>query len=204
MGVKELTEKVEGEKERVQTAEDVTALIKKVVDHVLSLSNSSNFIALFPRPDFKGLVYVPQVFFVFPKLGAIEENLSSISSQRAVINLSTRNSEFVSYNVTANPTMITISNAVLSSIYDKKLAENLKTTPFANSALEFDSNFIKMQFREKFKSGIYYTVYGPSIGFHETAIINSLKIKGTSFVDEIDISLQIKLVKTFNFLTYKG
>ncbi|AMR75918.1 DUF792 family protein [Borrelia hermsii] len=184
--------------------EDVTLLIREVVNHVLSLSSSSNFIAIFPRPDFKGLAYLPQVFFIFPKLGAIEENLSSISSQRAIINLNTRRSEFVSYNVTANPEIISISNAILSAIYDKILIENLKTTPFANSALEFDSNFIKMQFREKFKAGIYYTIYGPSIGFHETAIINSLKIKSTSFIDELDISLQIKIVKTFNFFTYKG
>ncbi|AHH08982.1 DUF792 family protein (plasmid) [Borrelia anserina] len=183
---------------------DVTALILEVVNHILSLSSSSSYIALFPRPDFKGFLYLPQVFFVFPKAGAIEENLSSTSSQRAVVDLNTRHSEFISYNVTANPGIITITNGILSSIYDKVLIENLKLTPFANSVLEFSSNFVKMQFREKVKEGIYYTIYGPSVGFHETVIINSLKIKSTSFIDEVDVSLQIKIVKTFNFSTYKG
>ncbi|BDU63355.1 hypothetical protein BOFE_08950 (plasmid) [Candidatus Borrelia fainii] len=183
---------------------DVKLLIWEVVNHILSRASSSNFIALFPRPDFKELVYVPQLFFIFPKSGVIEESLSSVSSQHPIINLNTRRSEFVSYNVTATPEIITISNAILSSVYDKVLVDSLKRTPFANSALEFDSNFVKMQFRERFKAGIYYSIYGASIGFHETTIINSLSIKGTSFIDELNVSLQIKIVKTFNFLTYKG
>ncbi|AYE36832.1 hypothetical protein DB313_04860 (plasmid) [Borrelia turcica IST7] len=184
--------------------EKTTLLIREIVSQVLSLSSASNFIALFPRPDFKGLAYLPQVFFVFPKKGSVEEHLSSISSQRAVINIANRHSEFVNYNVTANPEVITLNNAVLSSLYEKVLLDNLRVTPFANSALEFNSNFVKMQFRERFKAGVYYTIYGPSIGFYETAIINSLKMKSTPFIDELDISLQIKIVKTFNFSSYKG
>ncbi|AWG43280.1 hypothetical protein CR532_04600 (plasmid) [Candidatus Borreliella tachyglossi] len=184
--------------------EKTTLLIKEVINQILSLANVSNFIALFPRPDFNGLGYLPQVFFVFPKRGAVEENLSSISSDRAVINISSRRSEFVSYNITAKPEIITLNNAILSSIYDRVLLDHLRVTPFANSVLEFNSNFVKMQFRERFKSGIYYTIYGPVIGLHETAIISSLKLKSTPFIDELDISLQIKIAKTFNFLSYKG
>nr|WKT13990.1 DUF792 family protein [Borrelia sp. BU AG58] len=127
-----------------------------------------------------------------------------MSSQRAIINPANRRSEFVNYNVTSNPEIITLNNAILSSLYEKVLLENLRVTPFANSVLEFNSSFVKMQFRERFKAGFYYTVYGPFIGFHETAIINSLKMKSTPFIDELDISLQIKVVKTFNFATYKG
>ncbi|UGQ16782.1 DUF792 family protein [Borrelia sp. RT5S] len=184
--------------------EKTTLLIKEIVSQILSLSSASNFIALFPRPDFKGLGYLPQVFFVFPKKGSVEEHLTSISSQRAVINPSNRRSEFVNYNVTANPEVITLHNATLSSLYEKVLLDNLRATPFANSVMEFNSNFIKMQFRERFRAGVYYTVYGPFIGFHETAIINSLKMRSTPFIDELDISLQIKVVQTFNFSNYKG
>nr|WKT13991.1 DUF792 family protein [Borrelia sp. BU AG58] len=47
--------------------EKTTLLIKEIVNQILSLSSASNFIALFPRPDFKGLAYLPQVFLYFQK-----------------------------------------------------------------------------------------------------------------------------------------
>ncbi|WP_210372721.1 DUF792 family protein, partial [Borreliella garinii] len=84
-----------------------------------------------------------QLFFIFVKHDLIEENLSSISSDRAVIDFTNTKSEYVNFNITTRPEIVTINKGILSSIYDKTLLSVLKETPFMNSALEFNSNFIK-------------------------------------------------------------
>ncbi|WKC87684.1 DUF792 family protein [Borreliella japonica] len=184
--------------------EQVTKLIENVVNQISSLASSSNFVLLFPRLDFKGLGYIPQLFFIFVKHDLIEENLSSVSSDRAVIDFTNTKSEYVNFNITTRPEIVTINKGILSSIYDKTLLRVLKETPFMNSALEFNSNFIKMQFRQRFNLGVYYSMYSPSVGFHKVVSINSLKLKDTVYLEEIEISLQVKICKTFNILTYKG
>ncbi len=73
-----------------------------------------------------------------------------------------------------------------------------------NSVLEFNSNFIKMQFRQRFNLGIYYSMYSPSVGFHEVVSINLLKLKDTVYLEEVEVSLQVKICKMFNISTYKG
>ncbi|ASQ29656.1 hypothetical protein CDQ96_04420 (plasmid) [Borrelia miyamotoi] len=183
---------------------DITLFILELVNHVLGLAKSSNFIALFPRPDLKGLDYFPQIFFIYPKGSPIVESMSISSSQRSIVNLSTMRSEFINYNVTSNPKIISISEAILAPIHDHYLIENLTKTPFKNSILEFDLNFVKEQFREKFRAGTYYSLYNRSIGFHETAIVSSLRMTNTVFIDEIKMNIDIKIVKTFNYFTYKG
>ncbi|WP_210753475.1 DUF792 family protein, partial [Borreliella valaisiana] len=70
-------------------------------------------------------------------------------------------------NITSRPEIVIINKGTLSSIYDKTLIRALKETPFMNSVLEFNSNFIKMQFRQRFNLGIYYSMYSSSVGFHE-------------------------------------
>ncbi|AJA90735.1 hypothetical protein OY14_04610 (plasmid) [Borreliella chilensis] len=184
--------------------EQATKLIKDVINQISSLVSISNFVLLFPRLDFKGLGYIPQLFFIFVKHDLIEENLSSVSSDRAVIDFTSTKSEYVNFNITPRPEIVTINKGVLSSIYDKTLIRALKATPFMNSALEFNSNFIKMQFRQRFNSGVYYSMYSPSVGFHEVVSINSLKLKDTVYLEEVEVSLQVKICKTFNILTYKG
>ncbi|MBB6043280.1 DUF792 family protein (plasmid) [Borreliella yangtzensis] len=181
-----------------------TRLIEDVVNQISSLASISNFVLLFPRLDFKGLGYIPQLFFIFIKNDLIEENLSSISSDRAVIDFTNTKSEYVNFNITTRPEIISINKGILSSIYDKTLLRVLKETPFMNSALEFNSNFIKMQFRQRFNLGVYYSMYSPSVGFHEVVSINSLKLKDTVYLEEVEVSLQLKICKTFSILTYKG
>lgn len=39
-----------------------TRLIEDVVNQISSLASISNFVLLFPRLDFKGLGYIPQLF----------------------------------------------------------------------------------------------------------------------------------------------
>lgn len=73
-----------------------------------------------------------------------------------------------------------------------------------NSVLEFNSNFIKMQFRQRFNSGVYYRMYSSSVGFHEVVSINLLKLKDTVYLEEVEVSLQVKICKMFNISTYKG
>ncbi|WKC74828.1 DUF792 family protein (plasmid) [Borreliella yangtzensis] len=181
-----------------------TRLIEDVVNQISSLASISNFVLLFPRLDFKGLGYIPQLFFIFIKNDLIEENLSSISSDRAVIDFTNTKSEYVNFNITTRPEIISINKGILSSIYDKTLLRVLKETPFMNSALEFNSNFIKMQFRQRFNLGVYYSMYSPSVGFHEVVSINSLKLKDTVYLEEVEVSLQLKICKTFSILAYKG
>ncbi|ACL34811.1 DUF792 family protein (plasmid) [Borreliella garinii] len=181
-----------------------TRLIEDVVNQISSLASISNFVLLFPRLDFKGLGYIPQLFFIFVKHDLIEENLSSISSDRAVIDFINTKSEYVNFNITPRPEIVIINKGILSSIYDKTLIRALKETPFMNSVLEFNSNFIKMQFRQRFNLGIYYSMYSPSVGFHEVVSINSLKLKDTVYLEEVEVSLQVKICKMFNISTYKG
>ncbi|AAC66283.1 hypothetical protein B1U23_06250 (plasmid) [Borreliella burgdorferi] len=184
--------------------EQASKLIKEIVNQISSLASISNFVLLFPRLDFKGLGYIPQLFFIFVKHDLIEENLSSVSSARAVIDFTNTKSEYVNFNITPRPEIVTINKGILSSIYDQTLIRALRETPFMNSALEFNSNFIKMQFRQRFNLGVYYSMYSPSVGFHEVVSISSLKLKDTVYLEEVEISLQVKICKTFNILTYKG
>ncbi|WLN24545.1 DUF792 family protein (plasmid) [Borreliella bavariensis] len=143
-------------------------------------------------------------FFIFIKHDLIEENLSSISSDRAVIDFINTKSEYVNFNIAPRPEIVIINKGILSSIYDKTLIRALKETPFMNSVLEFNSNFIKMQFRQRFNSGIYYSMYSPSVGFHGVVSINLLKLKDTVYLEEVEVSLQVKICKMFNISTYKG
>ncbi|MCS2182394.1 DUF792 family protein, partial [Borreliella burgdorferi] len=49
-----------------------------------------------------------------------------------------------------------------------------------------------------------FSIYSPTFGLKELAVITSLSFKDTPFIDEVEVSLSIEIVKTFALEKYKG
>ncbi|WP_187983572.1 DUF792 family protein, partial [Borreliella bavariensis] len=57
----------ENKKEGTMSHIEIFQIIKDVATQIFALFGADNFLALFPRPDFRGFGYVPQLFFIKPK-----------------------------------------------------------------------------------------------------------------------------------------
>ncbi|AWG43351.1 hypothetical protein CR532_05270 (plasmid) [Candidatus Borreliella tachyglossi] len=182
---------------------EILHLIKATVNQVFSFFSSGNFIVLFPRMDLKGFGYIPQLFFIEPKGDLIIRTYSTSCSKRPVINYYTRKAEYVTYNPVLNSEVISITGGVLTSIY-KEMLSPLKMTPFGNSLLQYDSNFVKEQLANRIEAGVPFTAYSPTFQFKELVILTSVTFKDTPYIDEIEINLNIEVVKTFTLNEYKG
>ncbi|WP_241766215.1 DUF792 family protein [Borrelia crocidurae] len=167
------------------------------MNQVFSLAPNSSFMVLFPRLDLRGFGYVPQIFYIHPKHDVLISSISANTTDKAVINQYDRKSTYTSYNVISEPQTLSINRAILTSMA-KIMVEPLKKTVFGNTVLEFDSNLAKAQLKERVSSGVYFNIYSPSIGFHETAVITSLITNDSPYIDEVEVSLTIKILKTFN------
>ncbi|WP_419261234.1 DUF792 family protein, partial [Borreliella afzelii] len=88
----------ENKKETGMTSEEIFQIIKDVATQIFALFGADNFLALFPRPDFRGFGYVPQLFFIKPKTELISRTYNTSCSKRPVINYYDRKAEYVSYN----------------------------------------------------------------------------------------------------------
>ncbi|WP_422850030.1 DUF792 family protein, partial [Borreliella afzelii] len=88
----------ENKKETGMTSEEIFQIIKDVATQIFALFGADNFLAIFPRPDFRGFGYVPQLFFIKPKTELITRTYNTSCSKRPVINYYDRKAEYVSYN----------------------------------------------------------------------------------------------------------
>uniref|UniRef100_UPI003B20C7DC DUF792 family protein n=1 Tax=Borreliella burgdorferi TaxID=139 RepID=UPI003B20C7DC len=182
---------------------EILQIVKDVTTQIFALFGADNFLVLFPRPDFRGFGYIPQLFFIKPKNELITRTYTTTYSKRPVINYYNRKSEHVSYNPTMIGENISLSGAVLTSLY-KEMLSMLKMTPFGNSMLRFDVHFAKEQLANRLQAQVPFSVYSPTFGLKELAIITSLTFKNTPFIDEIEVSLSMEIVKTFTLEKYKG
>ncbi|ACM10148.1 conserved hypothetical protein (plasmid) [Borreliella burgdorferi 29805] len=182
---------------------EILQIVKDVTTQIFALFGADNFLVLFPRPDFRGFGYIPQLFFIKPKNELITRTYTTTYSKRPVINYYNRKSEHVSYNPTMIGENISLSGAVLTSLY-KEMLSMLKMTPFGNSMLRFDVHFAKEQLANRLQAQVPFSVYSPTFGLKELAIITSLTFKDTPFIDEIEVSLSMEIVKTFTLEKYKG
>lgn len=179
--------------------QDNFQLIKDVCNQVFSLFHDSSFLVLFPRMDFKGLGYVPQLFFIHPKRDLLISSISVTTTDKPTINYLHRNAKYASYNIISQPQVITLNKAILTSV-PSMLLSYLKRSIFFNYVLTFESNLIKEQLKERVMAGVPFTIYSPSIGFHELAVITSLNTNSTPYIDEVEISCSLKIIKTFNII----
>ncbi|PRR32192.1 DUF792 family protein [Borreliella burgdorferi] len=182
---------------------EILQIVKDVTTQIFALFGADNFLVLFPRPDFRGFGYIPQLFFIKPKNELITRTYTTTYSKRPVINYYNRKSEHVSYNPTMIGENISLSGAVLTSLY-KEMLSMLKMTPFGNSMLRFDVHFAKEQLANRLQAQVPFSVYSPTFGLKELAIITGLTFKDTPFIDEIEVSLSMEIVKTFTLEKYKG
>lgn len=182
---------------------EILQIVKDVTTQIFALFGVDNFLVLFPRPDFRGFGYIPQLFFIKPKNELITRTYTTTYSKRPVINYYNRKSEHVSYNPTMIGENISLSGAVLTSLY-KEMLSMLKMTPFGNSMLRFDVHFAKEQLANRLQAQVPFSVYSPTFGLKELAIITNLTFKDTPFIDEIEVSLSMEIVKTFTLEKYKG
>ncbi|WP_418906410.1 DUF792 family protein [Borreliella tanukii] len=178
-------------------------LIRDITIQLFALFGADNFLLLFPRPDFKGFGYVPQLFFIKPKTELITRTYNTSCSKRPVINYYDRKAEYVSYNPVMTGEHISLNGGVLTSLY-KEMLSPLKKTVFGNSLLRFDAHLVKEQLANRLQAQVPFTIYSPTFGFKELAIITSLTFKDTPFIDEVEVSLSIEVVKTFTLEKYKG
>lgn len=179
--------------------QDNFQLIKDVCNQVFSLFHDSSFLVLFPRMDFKGLGYVPQLFFIHPKKDLLISNITATTTDKPVINYFHRNAQFASYNVISHPQVITLNKGILTSI-PSMLLGFLKKSIFFSYILTFESNLVKEQLKERVMAGVPFSIYSPSIGLHELAVITSLNTNATPYIDEVEVSCSIKIIKTFNII----
>ncbi|WP_420025030.1 DUF792 family protein [Borreliella valaisiana] len=199
-GIKDMCDK---RKEGEMSCEEVRQLFKDVSTQVFSLFGADNFLVLFPRQDLKGFGYVPQLFFIKPKTELITRTYNTSCSKRPVINYYDRKAEYVSYNPVMTGEHISLSGGVLTSLY-KEMLYPLKMTVFGNSLLRFDVHLVKEQLANRIQAQVPFTIYSPTFGLKELAIITSLTFKDTPFIDEVEVSLSIEVVKTFTLEKYKG
>uniref|UniRef100_UPI001C0277CB DUF792 family protein n=1 Tax=Borreliella bavariensis TaxID=664662 RepID=UPI001C0277CB len=88
----------ENKKEGEMSCEETSQLIKDIGTQLLALFRADNFLLLYPRPDFRGFGYVPQLFFIIPKTQLISRSYNTSYSKRPVINYYDRKAQYVSYN----------------------------------------------------------------------------------------------------------
>ncbi|ACL34540.1 DUF792 family protein [Borreliella garinii] len=193
----------EKNKEREMSHAEIFQIIKDVATQIFALFGADNFLALFPRPDFRGFGYVPQLFFIKPKAQLITRTYNTSCSKRPVINYYDRKAEYVSYNPVMTGEHISLNGGVLTSLY-KEMLSPLKNTVFGNSLLRFDSHLVKEQLANRLQAQVPFTIYSPTFGLKELAIITSLTFTDTPFIDEVEVSLSIEVVKTFTLEKYKG
>ncbi|WP_434757176.1 DUF792 family protein (plasmid) [Borrelia puertoricensis] len=182
---------------------EIFQIIKDTVTQIFALFSTDNFIVLFPRPDLKGLGYLPQLFFIKPKFELITRTYNTTCSKRPVINYYLRKAEYVSYNPVLTGEVIALNGGVLTSLYKNMLAP-LKLTPFGNSLLEFDSNLVKEQLAGRLQAQVPFTAYSPTFGIKELVVITSLTFKDVPFIDEVELNLNMEVIKTFYLDKYKG
>ncbi|AYE37095.1 hypothetical protein DB313_06220 (plasmid) [Borrelia turcica IST7] len=182
---------------------DIINIVKASINQVFSLFGNDNYIVLFPRMDLKGFGYIPQLFFIKPKGELLSRTYNTSCSKRPVINFATRKAEYVSYNPVMTGETIALSGAVLTSVY-KEMLEPLKSTPFGNSLLEFDSSFVKEQLANRIEAQVPFSAYSPTFGLKELVVLTSVSFKDTPFIDEVEISINIEVIKTFAISSYKG
>ncbi|WP_215535894.1 DUF792 family protein [Borreliella bavariensis] len=193
----------EKNKEKEMSHAEIFQIIKDVATQIFALFGADNFLALFPRPDFRGFGYVPQLFFIKPKTQLITRTYNTSCSKRPVINYYDRKAEYVSYNPVMTGEHISLNGGVLTSLY-KEMLSPLKMTVFGNSLLRFDAHLVKEQLANRLQAQVPFTIYSPTFGLKELAIITSLTFTDTPFIDEVEVSLSIELVKTFTLEKYKG
>ncbi|APQ15708.1 hypothetical protein BLA33_05045 (plasmid) [Borreliella garinii] len=193
----------EKNKEKEMSHAEIFQIIKDVATQIFALFGADNFLALFPRPDFRGFGYVPQLFFIKPKTQLITRTYNTSCSKRPVINYYDRKAEYVSYNPVMTGEHISLNGGVLTSLY-KEMLSPLKMTVFGNSLLRFDAHLVKEQLANRLQAQVPFTIYSPTFGLKELAIITSLTFTNTPFIDEVEVSLSIEVVKTFTLEKYKG
>lgn len=193
----------EKNKEKEMSHAEIFQIIKDVATQIFALFGADNFLALFPRPDFRGFGYVPQLFFIKPKTQLITRTYNTSCSKRPVINYYDRKAEYVSYNPVMTGEHISLNGGVLTSLY-KEMLSPLKMTVFGNSLLRFDAHLVKEQLANRLQAQVPFTIYSPTFGLKELAIITSLTFTDTPFIDEVEVSLSIEVVKTFTLEKYKG
>ncbi|WP_410050250.1 DUF792 family protein, partial [Borreliella garinii] len=172
----------EKNKEREMSHAEIFQIIKDVATQIFALFGADNFLALFPRPDFRGFGYVPQLFFIKPKAQLITRTYNTSCSKRPVINYYDRKAEYVSYNPVMTGEHISLNGGVLTSLY-KEMLSPLKNTVFGNSLLRFDSHLVKEQLANRLQAQVPFTIYSPTFGLKELAIITSLTFTDTPFID---------------------
>lgn len=182
---------------------EIFQIVRDVTTQIFALFGADNFLVLFPRPDFRGFGYVPQLFFIKPKNELITRTYNTSYSKRPVINYYNRKSEYVSYNPAMTGENISVNGAVLTSLY-KEMLSPLKMTPFGNSMLRFDVHLAKEQLANRLQAQVPFSVYSPTFGLKELAIITNLTFKDTPYIDEIEVNLSMEIVKTFSLEKYKG
>ncbi|MBB6043600.1 hypothetical protein HNP68_001222 [Borrelia yangtzensis] len=198
-----IKDKCNNREEGEMSCEEIMRLFKDVSTQVFSLFGADNFLVLFPRQDLKGFGYVPQLFFIKPKTELITRTYNTSCSKRPVINYYDRKAEYVSYNPVMTGEHISLNGGVLTSLY-KEMLYPLKMTVFGNSLLRFDVHLAKEQLANRIQAQVPFTIYSPTFGLKELAIITSLTFKDTPFIDEVEVSLSIEVVKTFAPEKYKG
>ncbi|WP_445436392.1 DUF792 family protein [Candidatus Borreliella tachyglossi] len=185
--------------------EENSKLIMEISNQVLTLLGGGSWIALYPRLDFYGLGFIPQLFFITPVYEYIEVSTGQEGSTYPIINPVTRNLQNASYNIYGKPYTITLNNGNLTSFYEKLIfKEALKRLPLFNKIFRETKSLVKKQLEERVKAGVPFSFYSPTVGYINYTKIPRLVTRPTEFEDTYSISITVEEIEVgyledFNF-----
>ncbi|WP_418457479.1 DUF792 family protein [Borreliella andersonii] len=128
--------------------------------------------------------------------------------QKNVIKSIQKNNEkkiILSGGIASGKTYLACYLYVKSLLTNKKLySSDTNNFIIGNSMLRFDAHLVKEQLANRMQAQVPFSVYSPTFGLKELAIITSLSFKDTPWIDEVEVSLSMEIVKTFALEKYKG
>ncbi|QMU99797.1 DUF792 family protein (plasmid) [Borrelia sp. A-FGy1] len=188
--------KLEREK-AYKTIKANSRLILEICNQIIVLFGSgSNWMALYPRLDFLGLGFIPQLFLISATNEYIEISTGQDGATYPVINPVTRNLQNASYNIYGKPYTITLNEGILTSFYEKIIFdEALKRIPAFNAVFRETKTLVRKQLEERVKAGVPFSFFSPLTGYIGYTKIPRLVSRPTEYEGTYNISITIEEIE---------
>ncbi|AYE37010.1 hypothetical protein DB313_05785 (plasmid) [Borrelia turcica IST7] len=172
-------------------------LILEICNQIILLfGRGSNWMALYPRLDFYGLGFIPQLFLISATNEYMEISTGQDGSSYPVINPVTRNLQNASYNIYGKPYTITLNEGILTSFYEKIIFdESLKRIPALNAILRETKSLVRKQLEERVKAGVPFSFFSPLTGYIPYTKIPRLVSRPTEYEGTYNVSISIEEIE---------
>ncbi|WKC58460.1 DUF792 family protein [Borrelia sp. P9F1] len=160
---------------------------------ILLFGRGSNWMALYPRLDFYGLGFIPQLFLISATNEYMEISTGQDGASYPIINPLTRNLQNASYNIYGKPYTISLNDGILTSFYEKIIFdETLKRIPALNAVFRETKSLVRKQLEERVKAGVPFSFFSPLTGYIAYTKIPRLVTRPTEFEGTYNVSISIE------------